>query len=359
MDSLDVIRYLANAEARNFRPLSESSYTDTDTDIDAIQEQEEQEQQEQEQEQQQEQQLVPCLRIRKSTENSKTYIADMLNYKGHDNEGRAPFVCSFLERDVLPHVDPEINVSGLYPMELHDSYTYLNPLLEHNASKYRSVLTFSKDMSHRHTILFPDPYQIAGYGGMLGVSDTIDFDRKQDVMLFAGTTTGSRNPSENVRIKACLWALTRRPRYQFYISNIAQMSLSDMAEVIPRDSLSAILLPRPVTLEEHHKQKYILNIQGNTCCWSRVPMIMNSQSLMINLKHRDGTWYYPLLQDGVHCVNVSGLDNLEDAYNKCASNPTWCKYMINNANAFVKRYCSKTHAAFYTKCLFEAMATNQ
>ncbi|PNH12567.1 hypothetical protein TSOC_000537 [Tetrabaena socialis] len=330
MNNLETIQYLAQAEAKHFAPLRNDMHTNLMEDG------------------------VPHLLVQKV---NQTYEVQMQGHHGHDNEGRAPLICSFVKMNVLAHLDPAIDASGVYPIELHDSYSYLAPDSPAHRAKYRGALTFSKPIGHGHTILFPDPYQITGYGGMLGVTDPLEFDKKQDIVLFAGTTTGDRAPLRNERIKACLWAMDKRPRYQFYITNIAQMTINDMRNGISDPDLQSIL-HSPIQHADHFQCKYIFNIKGNTCCWSRVPMIMNSNSLMLNLRHSDATWYYPLLQDNHHFVSVPTIESLPSIVQQCASTPLRSKQIVANANQFVKNFCGQVHASYYAKCLFEAMALN-
>lgn len=327
MNNVDAIEYLARAEARRFAPRR------LDDPAPA----------------------VPHMVVAKSPVGSGfTYSVEMRGHFGHDNEGRAPLICAFMRTAVLANIAPGVNASGVYPIELHDSYSYL-PDSAHD--KYAGCLTFSKDMAHRHTVLFPDPYQIGGYGGMLSVADPLPFEAKQDVALFAGTTTGARDPLANERIAACRWSLRHRPACQFYITNVAQMTVQDIQRALPPDELAGITHP-PVSHQDHFRCKYVVNIRGNTCCWSRVPMVLNSNSLMLNLRHADGTWYYPLLHDREHFLGVPNLDALPDALQYCAANPAWCKHVVANGQAFVRSYCSPTHAALYARALIEAMAGN-
>ncbi|PNH00826.1 hypothetical protein TSOC_013328 [Tetrabaena socialis] len=322
MNNLETIQYLAQAEAKHFAPLRGDVKTD-----------------------------IPRMVVEKV---GSTYSVEMRGHQGHDNEGRAPFVCSFVNR-TLEYIDPCLDASGVYPIELHDSYSYLP---SSDSQNYRGALTFSKPMGHGHTILLPDPYQMAGYGGLLGAVDPIPFENKEDIVLFAGTTTGDRSPLHNERVKACLWAMDKRPRYQFYITNIAQMTLEDMVNAIAQPHLSSIL-HAPISHEDHFRCKYIFNVKGNTCCWSRVPMILNSNSLMLNLRHPDGTWYYPLLQENHHFISVPTIESLPSVVNHCSTNPLLCKHVTSNANQFVKNFCGQVHASYYAKCLFEAMARNK
>lgn len=328
---LDSIHYLARAEARHYAP---SRVVDTELNY-----------------------RIPYLSIESvpgSSSESRKYRVIMNGHRGHDNEGRADFVCSFLRTSVLPYIDPLLDVSGFYPMELHDSYTYLSSD-QKNHKTYRGVLTFSKDMTHTGPILFPDTFQLSAYGGLLGTKDVKTWETKKPSVMFAGTTTGSRDPACNDRIRACRWALETDPsRFRFKITSIAQMILDpkQLASLEP-------LMSKHITPQEQFDHRYIFNIRGNTCCWSRVPMILNSNSLMLNWRHADGTWYYPLLHEGTHYAGIENLEDLPTLVSKCENNPGWCNFLVQNANHFVRSYCKQFHAAAYARYLLEAMSENK
>ena len=329
MDAKAVIEYVAQAEAKAHSPRRAS-------EADAIA-------------------GVPYMEVVKGA--ASRYTVEMHGHKGHDNESRAPFMASVFRDHVLPGLDKDVDASGLYPMELHDSYSYLDVDGPEMRKKYRGALTFSKDMSHRHAVLMPDLYQLCGYSGLLDVKDTLDFASKKDAVLFAGTTTGSKNPLHNARILACRWAAARRPFYDFYITNVAQMTVDDIIRAYPTDADK--IFHAPVSHQDHFQYKYVFNVQGNTCCWSRVPMIMHSQSLMINLEHPDGTWYYPLMRSGAEFVNVGSMDALPAAVAHCANNPAWCRELVKNANRFVADYCGQAQALHYLRSLVTCMAANK
>ena len=339
MNALASIEYLAHAEARHFAP---RPLRTRDDDVGIVD--------------------LPYVRVVKA--GPTRYDVAVEGHEGHVNAPRADVVADFLRRRVLPSLDPEVNASGLYPIELHDSYTYLAEEEEGHApdvdaKRYRGALAFSKDLRHRHVIMFPDPYQICGYKDVLGARDAIGFDAKpRDAVFFAGTTTGSREAEKNVRIQACRWALTRRPDFEFYITRIAQMRDVDFRRACGSAAAAERILHAPVAVADHFAYKYQMNLPGNTACWARVPMIMNSQSLMLHLDHPDGTWYCPLLHEGTHFAGVRDLDALPSTLQFCRANPHQCKFMIENSNTFVKQYCNQISAAYYAKCLLEAMAQN-
>lgn len=331
MNDKEVIEYLASAEARCHAPKRRSESSSI---------------------------AIPFFDIAKIS--GANYSVTPFGHKGHDNEDRAGFVGSFLQ-SALAGTDPGIDASGLYPFELHDSCSYLAPDSKEMREKYRGSLNFSKNTNHDHAVLVPDMYQMNGYSDLLRVRDKTPFRSKVNRVLFAGTTTGDKDPTKNARIQTCLWSTTSKIRdsLDLYITNVAQMSVSDIHGAYPGDSRLQRIFKQPIPLQDHWKYKYVLNIEGNTCCWSRVPMIMASKSLMINLAHKDRSWYYPLMHHGRDFYNIDGVDELESALQFCKNNEAWCEHVISNANQFVESFLGRSQAIYYTTKLFEKMAANK
>lgn len=266
------------------------------------------------------------------------------NYQGHDNADRMGFIIQVLKAFVFPNVTKEADLSGYYNIELHDSYTYLN-----NGKNYKNCLTWSRSKDDKTGVLLPDQYQIANYRGVLSIPDQVEWSKKQDQIAFFGTTTGSRDPKENERIKTCIWSLKNRALFDFNITKVAQIEPAKIMEAWPN---FPAIYKDPVPPEEIHKYKFNLDIPGNTCSWDRVPLVLNSQSLLFKLPCNDMCWYYPLLQSGREFVNVT-LDNLESNYHYFANNTNHVKFLTMNANQFVKDYLQQAHASLYMTRLFE------
>lgn len=275
------------------------------------------------------------------------------DFMGHDNEQRMQLMIDWLKIRVLPIVDPAARSSlqGRWNIELHDSYAYLP-----NASTYDNVLTFSRPADARERVaMIPDPYQITGYGGIVtaGSHDQIPWSKKQSKLFFAGTTTGSREPNDNVRIKACVWSLDHRDVTDFSITNVAQMSIMHAVQQVP--ALRRVLQPH-VDVHEHHKYRYQVNIVGNTACWSRVPMVMASKSVLVHLYHRDAMWYYPMLRADQHYVEARGFDDFLTLRKELEDHPAKAQHIVSEANQFVRDYLGPRKADTYMAKLLEESA---
>ena len=360
MDVCSAASHLADAEARRIRPITDVEGPDSDlATIEARS------------------LKLPVIEIYKN--DMGRLAARGSGHHGHDNADRMALMCAFIENRVAPLVDTTVaDVTGYYRIELHDSFSYLP-----NRTRYRdsNAMVFSRPgMYMGRVAAIPDPYHISNFGGLLdavraGRSTSVPWASKKDAMLFAGTTTGHRDPVRNARIQACLWALKRPDRAVFKITNVAQMTMDDITRAIPehvRSSIHSIFHP-PIPVPVHFDFKYLVNVVGNTACWSRVPMILSSNSLLLNVEHEDIMWYSPLIVDGTHYIGSGGetfvesdssgpsKSPLDRAYQWCRDNDRECQEIVKNANKlsdtlFAPTMCEAYMAHFLETCAYNARA---
>lgn len=269
-------------------------------------------------------------------------------HEGHDNSDRLPFFTSYLTKNVLPHVNALAKLDGFYNIELHDTYSYLN-----NGVDYTNCLTWSKRKGDSGVILLPDLYHICNYGDKLQLhTDKTEWVAKQcDKIGFWGTTTGDRNPSKNERLKVCNWALGRQGM-DFYITKVAQMSIEHVRSVYKDfDEFTSA----PVTPSTMFEYKFLLDIPGNTCSWDRVPLVLNSKSLLFKMPCRDMCFYYPLLHHGTHYVSVN-MYNMTNQQRFYLENPNHAAFITACANKFASDYLHARHALMYCVGLLEGCA---
>lgn len=334
----DSIEYLAKAEGRLVRPVREEELDELDADLGR---------------------KIPAFRIKRSdVRTGPGFVAEFLGRDpGHDNVGRIPYLTDFLNRRVLPMVDSSVDVTGVYRIELHDSYSYLP-----GRHLYKNVLSFgrTKDAFENSVALVPDPYHMADYGGLVHTMscDNVPWERKVPKLFFAGTTTGNRLPQLNERIKACVWSLDRRDVADMYITKVAQIDYDHINAAFPR---FAEALHVPVSPAEHFSYKYQVNIVGNTACWSRLPMIMASKSVMVHCAAEapdDSMWYYPLLREGEHYVGADSSrgGDLLRAHQYCVNNDEECRGKTSRANALARSLFHSGTAASYFATLLESSA---
>lgn len=265
-------------------------------------------------------------------------ITSMENYKYHDNAQRMLAFSDILNKNVLPNLSTKLN--GTFGIELHDSNSYLD-----NEIDYDGVLVWARNKYDKTSILMPDIYQYTNYLSSEQYVDNVQY--KIPKVGFYGTTTGSRDPFKNLRIGTCLWALDR-DFVDCYITNIAQMSIDDFKKI----SRHGDITHKYVQMAEQFKYKYILDIPGNTYSWNRVPIVMQSNSLLFKMPCDDRAWYYPLMHPGEHYVEVD-KNNMHSKFMYYENNPKEYNFIVENAKKFVTNYLKTTHAYLYMAAMIE------
>jgi hypothetical protein len=291
---------------------------------------------------------IPYFQIYKS---DGRYKIDYFNYEKHDNAPRMPYYCDYLLRDVFPNVDYKYNLEGYYPIELHDAITYLD-----NGKDYSNALTFAKTKMDPMPVLIPDPFMIGNYGGRLNVSDPYDWKQKINKVGFFGVTTGNRNPAKNTRLKFCNWASSHHNICDAYITGIAQIEPKEILKVYGDNFRH--MYGNYIPQEKQYQYKCLLSVDGNTCSYDRLCWVMNSQSLAFKYPSNEILWYYPLLLEDTHYVEVDEK-TLEKKMNYYLNNPKEADFIIKNANQFVRRFCSSISTKLYLTYLMETVAENK
>jgi hypothetical protein len=284
------------------------------------------------------------------------YTIQAFNYETHDNAPRMSYVLNYFSLKVFPFVEGDL--SGYYNIQLHDTYSYLNDGID-----YSDVICFGKRKSDKGPVQIPDCYFLGDWGakyhswkmdnngGVAGI-DSIDWKDKQSKIVFAGTTTGSRDPKTNERIQTCLWARDK-PECDFYITNIAQIEPRRILQDVP--DFKYIYRP-PVPMVEQMKYRYQLVIDGNTCRWN--PDVYFTNTLAFHYPSNDMLWYYPFLREKQEFVSIT-KDNLLNKFNYYENNQKEALFIVDNAKHIANKIFNKEVCAQYTIDLFQCIADNK
>jgi len=279
------------------------------------------------------------------------YKIEAFAFKGHDNEPRMPYVLNYLNQMVFPFVKGDL--TGFYNIQLHDTYTYLNDGLD-----YKDVLCFGKRKDHKGPVQLPDCYMMGNWGGKYqgwvneGIRDDMSWTDKMSKIVFAGTTTGSRDPKTNERIATCIWARDK-PECDFFITNIAQIEPQRILQEVPE--FRYVYRP-PIPMSEQMRYKYQLVIDGNTTRWN--PDVYFTNSLAFHWPSKDMLWYSPLLRDGFEYVSTDRT-SLIDKFKYYEANGKEADMIIANANKMAKKVFNAEVCQRYAIALFENIADNK
>ena len=290
---------------------------------------------------------IPYFQVRKN--DLGRYEVQSYAFDNHDNAPRMQLWETYLKGYIFPNIDPSVDISGFYNIELHDSYTYLN-----NGKDYKNVLCFSKFKNDAAPILVPDPYMICNYGDMnSSINDDVDWNKKKNKVVFCGTTTGQRDPLQNERLKLCLWSLDKRDWCDFYITKVAQMNVEDIKAKIPQFSS---IYREPLNVPEQLGYKYHLSMDGNTCRFDT--WYYKTNNVVLKYDSKEMLWYYPLLQNEVHYFDVN-KDNMKNKVDFLNNNPQHAYCTIYNAKKLSQMLFRPIVHQMYTINIFENMAHNK
>lgn len=285
---------------------------------------------------------IPFFQI----DNDKVKIG---GYKTHDNAPRMLYFSKYLQQNVLPNIQSKHNLNGFYNIELHDSNSYVE-------NNYNNCLVWSKNKHDTSSILIPDIFNLGNYGNKLNdLKDNKTWEEKVDKMGFWGSSTGDMDPCKNQRISDCLWFQSLDPLHIYsdvFITNIVQMNPNTVIKKIPK---IFDVFRYPVTYNEQFKYKFLLDIPGNTCCWDRTPLILNSNSLLFKMPCDEMCFYYPLLQENIYYVQVD-RSNVFSKYNYYLKNSNEANTIIRNAKLFAEKVLNEEMARQYLITFFNAIS---
>ena len=279
------------------------------------------------------------------------YVLEPHNYETHDNAPRMQLMMDYLGTKIFPNVSKSVDLTGCYPIQLHDSYTYLN-----DGKSYDDVLVFAKNKNHNFPVLLPDPFMIGNYGGRLSITDPLPHSRKMNKIGFFGVTTGNKDPLENERIRICEWGVKNRDFTDFYITGVAQIKPEDFVNCYPDYKT---FVREQVTQQSQYSYKYLFSIDGNTASYDRFCWIMKSNSLAFKKMSDEMLWYYPLLLEGTHFIGIDHVEQLREKYNICQNNTQYSSFVNASAQKFVTDFIKPMNTMLYTTYLFETIGQNK
>lgn len=168
------------------------------------------------------------------------------------------------------------------------------------------LLTFAKNKNSQ-SILFPDFEAIAGYEKLSAqvISECLkkDWKYKKSVVFWRGSFTGGDFTKDNFLTFPRTQAVAMSKNYPHlvdarFIDN-GQISADDMAYLKSLGYVSKFS-----NVNEALNFKYLLDIDGNSCCYSRTYWILLSNSVLLKVASENIQWYYDLLKEGIHYIKI-------------------------------------------------------
>ncbi len=203
------------------------------------------------------------------------------------------------------------------------------------------IFTFAKHSSAKKLILMPDFEALNKMDRSYLKNQILQSNKnnlwinKQDVLYWRGSSTG---PIFNAHmLKNKLWLKSARfylvhlsEKYPEYINahfvrycQMSQDSISKIASIMP---LAQVVHPK-----DHLIYKYLIDVDGNSCCYSRTYWILLSNSVALKQKTENIQWFYKGLKPYIHFVPL--CHDLHDLIEKIE----WCKLHDNEVRKISER----------------------
>jgi hypothetical protein len=253
-------------------------------------------------------------------------------YEKHDNSPRMSLWCKSINDMIWPNLSSYTRSSlvGLsFPIQLHDSYTYLDHPFD---DPLPGTMTFSRksEVLSDDVVLIPDPYMLCNWGHEYTSLNPIFTNcLRQPVKeglkraIFAGTTTGSRDPLKNQRLSLCKWAATTEMGnscVDAYITKVAQIPFSkhvDMVNAVGGEFVWNNKVFRggePLSLEHQMNYDFHLMVEGNTSRFDVWPYFSNSVVIKLDGPRGPSTFdfmfYHCLMRSGTHFLRARSFDEI-------------------------------------------------
>jgi hypothetical protein len=209
-----------------------------------------------------------------------------------------------------------------------------------------SLFCFSSGLSEH--ILIPDLYAMTNYDNRLSFKDNISYENKYKKAIFIGSSTGSSTVELNERLHMCN-KYRNDSTIHCFINNLCQVSEESTKEIYPNYN---DFITTSMTIENQCKYRYIINIDGNTTAWDRVPWILNSNSVLLMKNSKNKCWYTDFLIPNIHYIPFDNDTDLEAIVSSDEDRTD----IIRNANQFVKDYLTHDKHIFYMKCLLQSIS---
>jgi hypothetical protein len=307
-------------------------------------------------------------------------------WETHDNAPRMQ-LCTSAMTTALSSLEDAAQaalVGCRFRIQLHDSYTYLSPPHDRPPPGTLVFSQRSEGLVSDDVVLIPDSYFLCNWGAadpphsrhpmfeqLLAARDHPTAGSKPRA-VFAGTTTGSRNPFKNQRLALCRWAATTaegRATTDAWIGpRIAQMPGREAdvmraaggPDVWHRD----VFRPDGVSLDEQLTFKYLILSEGNTARFDVWPWFA-PKSVVLKMdgprksQTSDVLFWHPLVREGTHYVGV-GADpaSIPNSIKRVEAMADKGERIMQESSALAKELFQPKTWQTYLSTLLEVVATD-
>ncbi|MCC5832370.1 MAG: hypothetical protein JJU12_04935 [Chlamydiales bacterium] len=221
------------------------------------------------------------------------------------------------------------------------------------------TFTFAKKEKSKGPILIPDFEMLMGYDTFVQKLDdyikNTPWRKKQNRSFWRGASTGGFLNRSNYltipRIKLATISLKYPELVNARISSVVQAT-EDVWNLLKTEGLLGSFSP----VLEHFYYKYLLDVDGNSCTYSRLFWILYSNCVPVKQISPNIQWYYYGLEDMTNiCFFNLTEDSLISKIQFLAQNDELAKEISENSSQFSKKYLNNKYTTSYILALLEAL----
>jgi hypothetical protein len=212
-------------------------------------------------------------------------------------------------------------------------------------------------MTGSPNILLPDP-DFFVFDWYLYSPDAIPTEKKKGA-VFAGSSTGVLELTkskiidlEAERLKLAA-ALIGHPDIQFKITNAVQCDTAETEKFLRSQPYFS---NEVINWADQLKWKFIISVDGNGACCSRVLQTLLSKSILLKSNSNSILYYFHGMKPFEHYIPFSHISELELIVKLEKAKCFDLRRMIRSANKFSGRFLSREAVIAYTGLLIESYA---
>jgi len=246
---------------------------------------------------------------------------------------RAELIINILKKTISPF---GYNIpDGEYLMSMHDG--------AHRSIGW-PILAFSGDkqlVANSQTVLMPDPEAIEGYNLLF---DNIrknltkySWAQKISKIFWRGKTTGLIKNMNDLNGFARIRFINYSADLDFVDAGFTGYPQLNPEFVNYISTIDRFALKKTVSPADSIAYKYLIDIDGNSCSYSRMAWILYSNSVLFKHQSSNIQWYYDRLKPYVHYIPIAeDFSNLAQQFAWAEANQDKVQQIIRNANVLAK-----------------------
>jgi hypothetical protein len=177
-------------------------------------------------------------------------------------------------------------------------------------SSHLPIFAFAKKKTANNVLLIPDfemLWELVDHNKNFERrcnknSNLHPWKNKDSLAFFRGCSTGGCNPAlpdfGNARFKTVLFSHNHPNLVDSKFNIVFQKPITDL--------LNSLNIPiKGAEIAEHFKYKYLLDIDGNSCTYSRCRWILLSNSALLKVISDKEQWYYKTLKPWINYVPIN------------------------------------------------------